>query len=197
MGFKKTTLGVLVGALLTTTGSAMAATPTDTDSSTITATIGEGSNVAPSKGDGLRLIEGLGNIDFGALTAANFTKGTNFCIYSSGANNSFDMNVNIAGSGTNGAFELSGESDATQKINYSVQLYSNVNKGGTASAVLNGSTDKVLMDDVPAVSLDSNYECTGGTDGNNSSLYVTLDAGASSAKADKYEGTLTLTLSAL
>lgn len=176
-------------------GSALAATDGELGSNStgdldISLSIGD-----ENEGGGSILIQRLDDLDLGEFDASNASalgKGTDFCVYRTGAPSGFDYNIEITSTnGTvNNAFQLLSQT-TSQRIGYSV-FYSGAVGANTESGELtHGATNSVKAEDGVSLSDDDGtFSC----DDDNVSLYVRAsvsDASIAIAAAD-YNDKLTL-----
>ena len=147
------------------------------------------------------LIQNLDDLNLGIFEAgADLSASSNFCIYATGAESTFDIDVQIGGGDTGeGNFELTGKSNPDNKVNYSVKYAAGLDAKSSSTSASAGKDDHTFSG-LKRVGLNSSFQCASGGDdnsGNNASIYVSVSTqDASVAPADEYTGTLTLVVSA-
>ncbi|OED44340.1 hypothetical protein ACH42_07780 [Endozoicomonas sp. (ex Bugula neritina AB1)] len=196
MNFKKTTLAVLAGTLLS--GGVWAATDgslgsTSSGTTDIDFTVSGG----PGAGGSI-LIDKLDDISLGTFNADSPAAGlqgfSNFCVYKTGSPSGFDFNLTTtSGKGVTN-FELHKDGVATpteyQKVKYAVSFSSDDNNGVNGTELTNKKVEPVSADESVGLVIENNtYTCSG----ENVSILVTANlATASTAEAGTYKDTLTL-----
>lgn len=201
MNFKKTTLAVLAGTILS--GGVWAVDPPKEGSTEISLTVANGSN--GGGGNGLLMLKHLSStIDLETFSNTNFnpSAGSDFCIYASGVSSAFSVELTTAGSAKdeNNA-DVSGFAltSGANSVPYTVDVYSR--NSATGTPVNYSAEGTQILSGLAKTALDASLDCVANVDAGAvaRNAYVKVSVApeaASTAPAGSYTGTLTLTVAA-